>query len=78
MENHNKSDIVETYGWRLIMWEYYRTDGKYEKDPKEIGGFNQEFIGDTFNQLSNEDKKKHLRFMFDNFYEDICQQMGLN
>lgn len=78
MENYNKSDIVETYGWRLIMWEYYRTDGKYGKDPKEIGGFNQEFVGDTFNRLSKEDKKKRLKFMFDKFYEDICQQMGLN
>lgn len=78
MKNHNKSDIIETYGWRLIMYEYYRTDGEYEKDLKGIGGFNQEFVSDTFEQLSNEEKKIRLKFMFDRFYEDICQQMGLN
>lgn len=60
------------------MWEYYRTNCKYEKDPKKIGGFNQESVSDTFEQLSNEEKKMRLKFMFDKFYEDICQQMGLN
>lgn len=69
---------LDVFNWKIKFYEYFERNAQVVGEPLQEYALVQKFLGERYNELTNEDKKECLKLMLDKFYNDLCREMGLN
>lgn len=69
---------LDLFSWKIKFYEFFERNGQPMGDPIHEYGLMRKFMGETYDNLTNEDKKQYLKLMLDKFYYDLCRELMLD
>lgn len=69
---------LDIFSWKIKFYEFFERNGQTMGDPIHEYGLVNKFMGEMYDNLTNEDKKQYLKIMLDKLYNDLCRELRLN